>query len=60
MAAEVVRILQDRDVRRRMSEAGPQWAAERFSRERMVEEYYRFFESQVKSKIRESVTRPVS
>lgn len=45
MAAEVVRILKDREVRRRMSEAGPQWAAERFSRERMVEEYYRFFES---------------
>jgi glycosyltransferase involved in cell wall biosynthesis len=45
MAAEVVRILKDKEVRRRMSEAGPQWVAERFSRERMVEEYYRFFEA---------------
>jgi glycosyltransferase involved in cell wall biosynthesis len=49
MAAEVVRILLDRELRKRMSEAGPQWVAERFGRERMVEEYYRFFESQVKS-----------
>ncbi len=47
MAAEVVRILKDKEVRRRMSEAGPPWVAERFSRERMVDEYYRFFESQV-------------
>jgi len=44
MAAEVVRILRDREVRRRMSEAGPLWSAERFSRDRMVDEYYRFFE----------------
>ena len=42
MAAEVVRILKDREVRRRMSEAGPQWVAERFSRERMIEEYFGF------------------
>jgi glycosyltransferase involved in cell wall biosynthesis len=48
MAAEVVRILKDREVRRRMSEAGPQWVAERFSRERMVEVYFRFFDSLVK------------
>ncbi len=45
MASEVVRILKDREARRRMSEAGQEWASERFSRERMVEEYYRFFQS---------------
>jgi glycosyltransferase involved in cell wall biosynthesis len=48
MAAEVVRILKDREVRRRMAEAGPQWVAERFSRERMVDEYFRSFDSLVK------------
>ncbi|MCK9419449.1 MAG: glycosyltransferase family 4 protein [Nitrospirae bacterium] len=48
MAAEVVRILKDREVRRRMSEAGPKWVAERFSRERMVDEYFQFFNSLVK------------
>ncbi len=60
MASEVVRILKDGEVRRRMSEAGPQWAAERFSRERMAEEYHHFFDSLVKRKIKESVTRSVS
>ncbi len=50
MAVEVVRILKDREVRRHMSEAGPQWVAERFSRERMVGEYFRFFDSLVKKR----------
>ncbi len=45
MAAEVVRILKNRELRTRMSEAGPLWVAERFSRERMVDEYYRFFKA---------------
>ncbi len=48
MAAEVVRILKNREVKRRMSEAGPQWVTERFSRERMVEEYFKLFDSLVK------------
>ncbi|MGC1454677.1 MAG: glycosyltransferase family 4 protein [Nitrospirota bacterium] len=48
MAVEIVRILKDREVRRRMFEAGPQWVAERFSRERMVGEYFRLFDSLVK------------
>jgi glycosyltransferase involved in cell wall biosynthesis len=52
MATEVIRILKDVTVRKSMSEAGPRWVAERFSRERMVDEYFRFFESQTKSKIR--------
>ncbi len=48
MAAEVIRILKDGEVRRRMSEAGPKWVAVRFSRDRMVDEYFRFFDSLVK------------
>jgi hypothetical protein len=27
-----------------MSEAGPPWVAERFSRERMIDAYYSFFD----------------
>jgi glycosyltransferase involved in cell wall biosynthesis len=49
MAAEVVRILKNREIKRRMSQAGPPWAAERFSRERMINAYYGFFNSLVKS-----------
>ena len=45
MAAEVVRILKNREIKRRMSEAGPPWVAERFSRERMVDEYYGFLKA---------------
>lgn len=48
MAGEVIRILKDNNVRKRMSKAGPRWVAERFSRERMVEEYFQFFNSIVK------------
>ena len=45
MAAEIIRIFQDAGVRKQMSEAGPAWVAERFSRERMVDDYYRYFRS---------------
>ena len=45
MAVEVTRLLKDASARKMMSEAGPRWVSERFSRERMVDEYYRFFES---------------
>ena len=45
MAGEVIRILTDSSLHARMAEAGPRWTAGRFSRERMVEDYYRFFES---------------
>ena len=48
MAAEIIRILKDGTARRQMSEAGPRWVAERFSRERMIEEYYRFFDALLK------------
>ena len=44
MAREVIRILQNKQVRRQMADAGPKWVAERFSRERMVEDYLRFFQ----------------
>jgi glycosyltransferase involved in cell wall biosynthesis len=45
MAGEIIRILQDNVLRNRMSEAGPQWVAERFNRERMVKDYLNFFKS---------------
>jgi glycosyltransferase involved in cell wall biosynthesis len=48
MASEIVHILRDTTLRQRMSEAGPLWAAEQFSRERMVDEYYSLFCSLVK------------
>jgi glycosyltransferase involved in cell wall biosynthesis len=48
MAAEVLRILKDPELRRRMSEAGPRWTAERYRRERMVDDYYRFFANLIK------------
>lgn len=43
MAQEVTRILKDRELRKKMSAAGPSWVAERFSSDRMVEEYFQFF-----------------
>lgn len=45
MAAEIVRIMKDKALSATMAEAGPRWVAGKFSRERMVEDYYRFFES---------------
>lgn len=43
MAREVIRILQNEKVHRQMADAGPKWVAERFSREKMVEAYFRFY-----------------
>lgn len=45
MASQVIRVLRDDELRRRMSNEGPRWVAARFSRERMVEDYLRFFEA---------------
>lgn len=45
MAKEIVSTLQDGERYKRMSDAGPRWVAERYSRERMVEDYGRLFES---------------
>ena len=44
MAQVVLRVLTDDTLHKRMSEAGPRWTAEKFSRERMIEDYYKFFE----------------
>jgi glycosyltransferase involved in cell wall biosynthesis len=44
MTREVIRILKNRETLKRMSNAGPKWAAERFSKERMVEDYFRFYQ----------------
>jgi glycosyltransferase involved in cell wall biosynthesis len=45
MATTVVRIIKDDSLRAGMSKAGPRWIADRFSKERMIEDYLRFFES---------------
>jgi glycosyltransferase involved in cell wall biosynthesis len=45
MTQEIIRILKDKAVCRRMSEAGPRWVQERFGLDRMVEDYLRFFKS---------------
>ncbi len=44
MAREIIKLLSDEALRSRMSSAGQSWVAERFSRERMVDNYFRFFE----------------
>jgi glycosyltransferase involved in cell wall biosynthesis len=47
MAAAVIKILKDPSQHARMAVAGPRWTAERFSRDRMVDDYFRFFQSLV-------------
>ena len=47
MAREVIRIMKDDTLRAKMSHAGPRWVVEKFSRERMVEDYDRLFQSVV-------------
>jgi glycosyltransferase involved in cell wall biosynthesis len=49
MADAVIKILQNPAEHARMSKAGPQWTAERFSRERMVNDYFRLFQSLVET-----------
>lgn len=44
MADAVINLLKDSPLRTRMAAAGPKWVAVRFSRQRMIEDYYRFFE----------------
>jgi glycosyltransferase involved in cell wall biosynthesis len=43
MADEIMAILGDDTRRNRMSSGGKNWVIDRFSRERMVDDYYRFF-----------------
>jgi glycosyltransferase involved in cell wall biosynthesis len=45
MAAAVVRILTDPSLRARMAQAGPLWVSERFSKNRMVDDYFELFQS---------------
>jgi glycosyltransferase involved in cell wall biosynthesis len=49
MAKRVIKLLQNKELRKMISTAGPHWVAERFNRERMVEEYFRFFGCLVKN-----------
>lgn len=48
MAAAVVKILKNPAEHQRMAEAGPRWTADRFGRQRMIDDYFRFFQSLVK------------
>lgn len=43
MAKELINVLTNDALRQRMSDAGPHWTRERFARDRMVEDYYAFF-----------------
>jgi glycosyltransferase involved in cell wall biosynthesis len=45
MAARVITILKDAALHARMAGSGQQWTAERFSRERMIDDYFKFFQS---------------
>jgi glycosyltransferase involved in cell wall biosynthesis len=45
MAAAVVRILKDPSLHARMAEAGSLWISKRFSKERMLNDYYDYFRS---------------
>ena len=50
MASAVKRVLADKAQRQAMSDAGRQWVAAKFGRERMVDDYYDFFESLKKAR----------
>ncbi len=43
MSETILRILTDDSLRESMADAGPRWVAERFKRERMIDDYYHFF-----------------
>ncbi len=45
MAVQVIRVLKYDEIRRRMSKEARLWVAEKFTVERMVEDYFRFFEA---------------
>jgi L-malate glycosyltransferase len=49
MAEAIIRILQNKELRQMMSKAGPTWVEERFSKDRMIEEYFRFFDGVIKN-----------
>jgi len=45
MAAEIVRILADDNVRHAMEDAAPRWISARFGRQRMIDDYEAYFRS---------------
>jgi glycosyltransferase involved in cell wall biosynthesis len=47
MATAIVRMLNDDVLRRSMSEAAPRWVRERFLRQRMIDDYVKYFRSLV-------------
>lgn len=49
MADAVVQLLNDRARLASMSEAGPQWVGKRFARQRMIDDYARYFQGIVSS-----------
>ncbi len=49
MAAAVIKILKNPVEHAKMAQAGPCWTAERFGRQRMIDDYFRFFQSLVKN-----------
>jgi hypothetical protein len=51
MAGEIVRMLTDGSRYAQMAEAGPRWIAERFTRERMIGDYFDFFTSIIGKKM---------
>lgn len=48
LAIEIVRILKDKELLQRSSDAARRWVADRFSKERMIADYFEFFTSAVK------------
>jgi glycosyltransferase involved in cell wall biosynthesis len=49
MAAAVINILKSPAEYAKMAGAGPRWTSQRFSRERMIDDYFRFFQSLLKN-----------
>ncbi|OGW33384.1 MAG: hypothetical protein A2X58_03825 [Nitrospirae bacterium GWC2_56_14] len=50
MAKEIVAILTNDALRQQMSDAGPHWTRKRFARDRMIEDYYTFFNAMIAEK----------
>jgi glycosyltransferase involved in cell wall biosynthesis len=45
MAAEVVRLLGEKDRYAQMTNEGPRWVTQKFNRDRMIDDYLRYFET---------------
>ncbi len=57
MASAVLRVLKDNALYEKMSEAGPRWVGERFDRDRMIQDYYGFFDKLIPSGRKKTVDR---